>query len=134
MAGCGRSHGIGKWLSGLWWVVVPQLGLLEFVGELWRVVASCGGLWVSCGKHGSTGGSCWAGTDTAGRQGAQSTSVPGRQFALVATVVGGCRLESSDLNTALTRIEVLAQAKEGPAAWLEHSVHFPVFGVYRWPR
>jgi hypothetical protein len=35
----------------------------------------------------------------------------------------------ADLNTALTRIEVLAQAKEGPAAWLEHSVHFPVFGV-----
>ena len=61
--------------------------------------------------------------------GAQSTSVPGRQFALLDTVVGGCRLESSDLNTALTRIEVLAQAKEGPAAWLEHSVHFPVFGV-----
>jgi hypothetical protein len=61
--------------------------------------------------------------------GAQSTSVPGRQSALVATVVGGCRLESSELNTALTRIEVLAQAKEGPAAWLEHSVHFLVFGV-----
>ena len=39
----------------------------------------------------------------------------------VAKVVGGCRLESSDLNTA--------QAKEGPAAWLEHSVHFPVLGV-----
>ena len=58
--------------------------------------------------------------------GAQSTNVPGRQFALVATVVGGCRLESSDLNTAPTRIGLLAQAKEGPAAWLEHSVHFPV--------
>ena len=38
-------------------------------------------------------------------------------------------LESSDLNTVLTRIEVLAQAKEGAAAWLEHSVHFSVFGV-----
>jgi hypothetical protein len=61
--------------------------------------------------------------------GAQSTSVPGRQFALVAMVVGGCRLESSDLNTALSRIGLLAQAKEGPAAWLEHSVHFPVFDV-----
>ena len=33
----------------------------------------------------------------AGRVGAQSISVPGRQFALVAMVVGGCRLESSDL-------------------------------------
>jgi hypothetical protein len=46
-------------------------------------------------------------------------------------VVGGCRLESSDLNTALSRIGLLAQAKEGPAAWpwLEHSVHFPVFGA-----
>ena len=61
--------------------------------------------------------------------GAQSTSVPGRQFALVAKVVGGCRLESSDLNTALSRIGLLAQAKEGPAAWLEHSVQIPVFGV-----
>ena len=61
--------------------------------------------------------------------GAQSTSVPGRQSALVATVVGGCRLESSDLNTALTRIEVLAQAKEGPAAWLGHCLHIPVIGV-----
>ena len=40
-----------------------------------------------------------------------------------------CRLESSDLNTALSRIGLLAQAKEGPVAWLEHSVHFPVFGV-----
>jgi hypothetical protein len=58
--------------------------------------------------------------------GAQSTNVHGRQFALVATVVGGCRLESSDLNTALSRIGLLAQAKEGPVAWLEHSVHFPV--------
>ena len=35
----------------------------------------------------------------------------------------------ADLNTALTRIEVLAQAKEWLAAWLEHNVHFPVFGV-----
>ena len=61
--------------------------------------------------------------------GAQSISVPGRQFALVAKVVGGCRLESSDLNTALSRIGLLAQAKEGPAAWLEHSVHFPVIGA-----
>ena len=61
--------------------------------------------------------------------GAQSISVPGRQFALVAMVVGGCRLESSDLNTALSRIGLLAQAKEGPAAWLEHSVHFPVIGA-----
>ena len=61
--------------------------------------------------------------------GAQSTSVPGRQFALVAKVVGGCRLESSDLNTALSRIGLLAQAKEGPVAWLEHSVHFPVIGA-----
>ena len=61
--------------------------------------------------------------------GAQSTSVPGRQFALVAKVVGGCRLESSDLNTALSRIGLLAQAKAGPAAWLEHSVQIPVFGV-----
>ena len=41
-------------------IVVPQLGLLEFVGELWRVVASCGGLWVSCGKHESTGTSLYA--------------------------------------------------------------------------
>ena len=40
-----------------------------------------------------------------------------------------CRLESSDLNTALSRIGLLAQAKEGPAAWLEHSVHFPVIGA-----
>ena len=58
--------------------------------------------------------------------GSKSTSVPERQSALYATVVGGCRLESSDLNTAPTRIGLLAQAKEGPAAWLEHSVHFPV--------
>ena len=65
--------------------------------------------------------------------GAQSTNVPGRQFALVATVVGGCRLESWDSNTALTRIGLLAQAKEEPAAWLEHSVHFPVIGVGQEP-
>ena len=58
--------------------------------------------------------------------GSQSTSVPERQSALYATVVGGCRLESSDLNTAPTRIGLLAQAKEGPAAWLQHSVYFPV--------
>ena len=30
------------------------------------------------------------------RGGAESTSVPGRQFVLLDTVVGGCRLESSD--------------------------------------
>ena len=61
--------------------------------------------------------------------GAQSTNVLGRQFELVAMVVGGCRLESSDLNTSPSRIELLAQAKEEPAAGLEHNVHFPVFGV-----
>ena len=33
---------------------------------------------------------------TARRVDAESTSVPGRQFALLDTVVGGCRLESSD--------------------------------------
>ena len=65
--------------------------------------------------------------------GAQSTNVPGRQFALVATVVGGFRLESWDSNTALTRIELLAQAKEGSLAWLEHSVRFPVIGVGQEP-
>ena len=65
--------------------------------------------------------------------GAESTSVPGRQFALLDTVVGGCRLESWDSNTALTRIELLAQAKEGSLAWLEHSVHFPVIGVGQEP-
>ena len=40
-------------------IVVPQLGLLEFVGELWRVVASCGELWwvvASCGGAGINGG------------------------------------------------------------------------------
>ena len=39
-------------------IVVPQLGLLEFVGELWRVVASCGELWwvvASCGGAGING-------------------------------------------------------------------------------
>ena len=61
--------------------------------------------------------------------GAQSTSVPGRQFALVATVVGGCRLESWDLNTALSRIGLLAQAKEEPATCLGHCLHFSVIGV-----
>ena len=35
-------------------------------------------------------------TDTARRVGAQSTSTPGRQFARLDTIVGGCRLESSD--------------------------------------
>ena len=34
---------------------MPQLGLLEFVSKLWQVVASCGELWASCGKHESTG-------------------------------------------------------------------------------
>ena len=67
--------------------------------------------------------------DTARRLGSKSTSVPERQFALYATVVGGCRLESSDLNTAPTRIGLLAQAKEGRVAWLEHSVQFPVVGA-----
>ena len=40
-------------------IVVPQLGLLEFVGELWWVVASCGELWwvvASCGGAGINGG------------------------------------------------------------------------------
>ena len=48
MAGCGRGHRSGNWLSGLRWVVVPRLKLLELVvscGELWRVVAGCGELW-----------------------------------------------------------------------------------------
>ena len=39
-------------------IVVPQLGLLGFVGELWRVVASCGELWrvvVSCGGRNQRG-------------------------------------------------------------------------------
>ena len=61
--------------------------------------------------------------------GAQSTNTPGRKFALAATVVGGCRLESWDSNTSLSRIGLLAQAKEEPAAWLEHSVHSPVVGA-----
>ena len=48
VAGFGRGRRSGNWLSGLWWVVVPQLKLLELVascGELWRVVAGCGELW-----------------------------------------------------------------------------------------
>ena len=61
--------------------------------------------------------------------GAQSTNIPGRQFALIATVVGGCRLESSDLNTALSRIGLLAQAKEELATCLGHCLHSPVIGV-----
>ena len=44
----------------------------------------------------------------AGRVDAQSTSVLGRRFALVAKVVGGCRLESSDSDTVLSRIGLLA--------------------------
>ena len=36
-------------------IVVPQLGLLEFVGELWRVVAGCGELWQVVGAQESTG-------------------------------------------------------------------------------
>ena len=48
VAGCGVGHRSWNWLSGLWWVVVPQLHLLERLascGELWRLVVSCGKLW-----------------------------------------------------------------------------------------
>ena len=43
-----RAIGVEIGLSGLYWVVVPQLKLLELVasrGEFWRVVVSCGELW-----------------------------------------------------------------------------------------
>ena len=52
-----------------------------------------------------------------GRVGAQPANAPGRQFALVAGVVGGCRLGPPGLGTALSRVGLPAQAKGacGPA-------------------
>ena len=54
----GAIYRSGNWLSGLWWVVVPQLKLLELAvscGELWRVMAGCGELWYARINGDSTG-------------------------------------------------------------------------------